>query len=361
MAKSFQLGNQFKQCGNAFRVDTYTGCNFGCKYCFANTRGGGFAKNATYDVTPLDYLQKFFTKAFESEREYKDIDIEILKRKVPMHVGGLSDPFQDREWENKITYGLIELTNKYDYPAMFSTKQAHLPQEYWDILDPLRHAFQISLFSANEDFTRRYERKTPSPQERISFMKELHEKGFWVGLRIQPLVDIEEAIELVKQTNGIVDYITVEHLKIPRDCMPVRELFKEQLDTGMYIANRYSRHYEMPTDLKLENVNRLKEVAQEPIGCGDNDLHQYSESRCCCGIDTVGEKFDNWIKYNLTYFLTGEVTQEEKDSLWTPCNNCKKCLNGDAVVKDMYHLKDYVDAYEKKFYEKDMMRISPKK
>ena len=27
------VGNQFKMCGNPFRIDTYRGCSFGCKYC----------------------------------------------------------------------------------------------------------------------------------------------------------------------------------------------------------------------------------------------------------------------------------------------------------------------------------------
>ena len=38
------LTQQFKHCGNPFRIDTCKGCDFGCKYCFANNRGGGIKK-----------------------------------------------------------------------------------------------------------------------------------------------------------------------------------------------------------------------------------------------------------------------------------------------------------------------------
>ena len=37
-------GNQFKFCGNPFRIDTYRNCDFGCKYCFANARQGKFGE-----------------------------------------------------------------------------------------------------------------------------------------------------------------------------------------------------------------------------------------------------------------------------------------------------------------------------
>ena len=68
----------------------------------------------------------------------------------------MSDPFQPVEFfnENRLTYQLIEISNKYQYPLMFSSKCAHLPKEYWEILDPNIHAFQISLISDDNDYLR---------------------------------------------------------------------------------------------------------------------------------------------------------------------------------------------------------------
>ena len=193
-------GNQFKFCGNPFRIDTYRNCDFGCKYCFANARQGKFGET-NKQLKSLDtmWLRKQFEKAFDEDKEYKDITIELLKHRVPLHMGGLADMFQSREWKEHVTYDTIKICNEYNYPIMFSTKVASLPQEYWDILDPKLHAFQISLFSNDDKYIRKYETNTPSATERIAFMKELHEKGFWVGLRIQPKNSLTHALARIQQ------------------------------------------------------------------------------------------------------------------------------------------------------------------
>ena len=349
MGKFIGLTNQFKYCPNAFRVDTYDGCSFGCKYCFANTRGGGFARKKKEESIDLYYLRRHFEKAFVDERKYKDITVELMQHKVPFHCGGMADPFQHKEFKEKRTFELIKLSNEFQYPIMFSTKVSSLPKEYWDILDPNIHAFQISLCGYDDDFIRKYETNTPLASERIEFIKELHEKGFWVSIRLQPLIDLEQAIKVIEATNKVVDFITVEHIKIPTDNYAVRELFKDIKETLPFSKPKKSRHWELSSEYKLKNIEEIRKVAYSPIGCADNDLHRYSDSRSCCGVDFINKNFNNYLKYNTCYFYTGEEQGEEvdKSKIWIPTNSCKKCMNGDYVVKDLYHIDEYVEKYIK--------------
>ena len=332
-----QLSSQFRFCGNPFRVDTYKDCDFGCKYCFARARGGNY--NLRKQVSKLTKIENYLINAFDKHKPPKSVNAELVEHKVPFHLGGMSDPFQSCEWEIKNTYKLIELTNKYHYPMIISTKTAYLPQEYWDILNPDIHAFQISLFSANQEIIDKFEGNTPTVQERINFIKELKSKGFWVGVRIQPLIDIEGAVELTKQISGIIDYITVEHLKIANDR---RELAKWLFQNTEHPISHYKttgRSYELKTEYKKENIDKIKAVSKCPIGCGDNDLHEYSDSHCCCGIDTINENFNNWLKYNsMNINMTGS-----KD-WWAPEGNVHSSFNGECVRKG-YSYKDYVDEY----------------
>ena len=149
------LTQQFRFCGNPFRVDLYQGCSFGCTYCFSQNMSNEM--RVKFDEADFSIVEQYFYKAFETDGDTKDVTIELLRHKVPLHVGGMSDPFQDREWKMHLTYKLIELSNKYDYPIMFSSKTAHLPDEYFKILNPELHAFQTSLIGYDEEYTKRFE------------------------------------------------------------------------------------------------------------------------------------------------------------------------------------------------------------
>lgn len=332
------LTQQFRHCGNAFRVDTYKGCSFGCKYCFSNARGGNISKE--FMVADVDIISKKFDKAFSNmDREYKDITIELLRRRVPIHLGGMSDPFQPIEFDIGKTYDLIKLTNKYNYPIVISTKTSYLPKEYMDILNPDIHSFQISLISNDDTFVKNYESSSHSASDRIKFIKMLKSNGFWVGLRLQPLIDIQHALNLINDIDGYVDFITVEHLKIATDNHEVKDLFKDGLNSGTYIKPKRSRNFELNYEDKLHNIKLIKQSTNIPIGCADNDMHHISDTMNCCGLDTMNSTFNNWIKYNSMYI--GKTGDEE---VWYPKGSCSQCFNSECR-KSGFTFKDYVDEY----------------
>lgn len=334
------LTQQFRHCGNPFRIDTYRGCDFGCKYCFANNRGGNI--KFIPQVADIEKIKKIFSKALDDDAPSNNITIELLRHRVPLHLGGMSDPFQTREWTHKVTYELLKLSNKYNYPILISTKQSVLPTEYWEILNPELHAFQISLFSDNIDLIRQFETNTPTPQQRIEFIKQLHNKGFWVGVRLQPLVEIDSAISMVKSVNGYIDYLTVEHLKISNDNRKKAELLFKISPYKIEDYKCTGRNYELKREVKLKNIQAIKEVCECPVGCGDNDLHEESDSNCCCGIDTINKNFDNWLKYNAM-----NIKKNGIDDYWYPKNSCHGCFNSECIIKE-FDFKGYVDNYIEK-------------
>ena len=342
------LTQQFRHCGNPFRIDSYKGCNFGCKYCFASSRGGNFKFDSK--IADFAFIKRMFDKAFNTNKEATNTTVEMLRHRVPLHLGGMADPFQSREWQYKITYKLLELTKKYNYPMVISTKAAHIPEEYFEVLDPNIHAFQISLMSMDDEYIRKFETKTPLPNERKAFAKLLRDKGFWVSIRIQPLIKIEHAIDVVNELSGIVNYITVEHIKIGNDNANKKQMFIDmELDPKDFKS--CGREYEFITDIKRDNILKLKAISKCPIGCGDNDLHELSDSNNCCGVDTINENFNGWIKYNSMYInKTGDKTQ------WYPECNCHGCFNSECQIKG-YSFKDYVDEYMSKPQREGVCRL----
>jgi len=349
-----KITQQFRFCGNPFRIDCYKGCDFGCKYCFANA--SNLLGRKGWQTGDIDRLERFMARALDKDEngnykcETNSLSMECVRHRVPMHCGGLSDPFQDREWELGITYRLIQLSNKYNYPIVFSTKGV-IPSDskYWDILNPKIHTFQLSLISKHTEFLHRYETNTGTAEQRIAFARELKRRGFWVAIRIQPCIDLNEALQLVEEISGDVNYITVEHLKIDIGNDMIKELFADQLDSGDY--HRISTMlFEMETEKKIRDVEAIKKISKCPIGCGDNDIHYLSDSDCCCGIDTMGPEFENWIKYNMTYI--SHHMNDDNEKLWTPDQSCTECFfkgsfGNKVSAKDIKNLnfKQFVAEY----------------
>lgn len=342
--------SQFVMCGNCFRADMYHSCGFGCEYCFANNRGGKFERD--FQVANVDLIRKWFKQAIE-DGDTSNIKKECLNHRVPIHLGGLTDPFQEFEKKYRATYRFLEITKYYNYPVNISTKTSHLEDMYWEILDPKIHTFSISLMGYSDEYIRTWETKTPLAKERIAFVKELKERGFWVSIRIQPIVNMDEVLKLIKETENYVDFYTVEHLKLPVDNAQVcKELLLKMRGIKTQLVAK-GREYEFDSNTKRKNIETIKNATKVKIGCGDNDLHALSDSLNCCGIDTMPKAFSNWLKYNSMYIkMTGDRSQ------WSPSANCNECWNGDCVIKGFTTMKQYVDkAYIQQYGDPNQLTL----
>lgn len=337
-----QLTRQFTFCPNAFRVDLYKGCDFGCQYCFANMVWCQHKKTGSnYDIGDINKIKRLFHTALETDKTSKDIIVEMIRNNVPLHCGGMSDPFQAREKKYGLTKQFIELSNQYYYPVQFSTKANEFPDNsYWEIINPDIHAFQVSIMGYNDDYIRKWECNTPTAKERLKFVQKLKNKGFWCGVRIQPIIDIEQAEKLCNHINN-VDYVTMEHFKTVTDIMEIRDAIIRLYPDARQLTISNGK-IEVRKDIKIANIKRLKKILNDkgiPVGVGDNDLHYMTDGRCCCGSDRI-DRFKNYLKYNLTYFCTGEHTGNE----WIMKCNPRKHIN-DQKYGLKIDCKQYVDEY----------------
>lgn len=345
-----QLTSQFKFCPNAFRVDMYRGCDFGCKYCFANMEA--FAETgtglSTWRTADINEVKKKFEIALETDKESKSVIVEMLRQRIPLHCGGMSDPFQSRETELGLTKGLLELSNKYDYPICFSTKTAGLPsREYYDMLNPKIHAFQVSMMGYHYDYIRQWETNTPSTSRRAEFVQLLrYDFGIWCSVRIQPIIDIREVMRLMYYLEDLPSYYSIEHLHVISDSYAAHKALTEyahEFGTAD-LFTQVGGVTEFRHEVKKRHAEKLIQIANRfgvKVGVADNDLHYMSQSRCCCGIDLIGGAFDNYLKYNECYFATGET---DINNLWIPQSNIRRHMNI-GKQKPTVYVKEVVDQY----------------
>ena len=350
-----QLTSQFKFCPMAFRMDMYRGCDFGCRYCFANMNafheiGTGLS---TWREANIEKVRKTFETALTTDKSSMSVIVELLRNRVPIHCGGMSDPFQKREWELGLTKELIKISKEYNYPILFSTKTSSLPREYYDLLDPKIHAFQVSILGWTENYVRKWERATSSAEERADFVRLLRQDfGLWCSVRIQPIINKWEAVALMLALRDIPSYYSLEHLHVIADSWAGQEaLLQHCKGSKSFVQN--GGVTEFRTDVKQENIKFLTKIANHfgvKVGASDNDLHYMSQSRCCCGTDTIGGEFDNYLKFNSCYLSTGE---SDVGGLFIPRSNVRRHMNI-GKGKPTVYVEDVV-----KQYIKDNLNLIP--
>ena len=101
-------------------MDAYNRCQFGCEYCFAATRAGHGRRNA---------LQAFKAEVFRSRMErvnrgeFASALDEFLSRRIPIQLGGMSDPFSPIEMDLGHTQKLMQVLKEYSYPYVISARR----------------------------------------------------------------------------------------------------------------------------------------------------------------------------------------------------------------------------------------------
>ena len=282
-------------------------------------------------------LDKIFNKSEVSPENFLDV---LISKRYDWHMGGMSDPFQPCEKKFQITKQLLDITNEYEIHMLISTKS---DTTYNCNIRPDLHTFQLSI--TNTDNRRDIEPNVPSIEERYEFYKSLKERGFKVGIRIQPFIPQISTLDIIEKFKD-ADHFTIEGLKL----VPQNKEHKEYLlgltslkpsdFTQMGLLN-------LKPEIRLELYRPFIEKLQEnniSYSIADNDLHHLGTSKCCCGDVLIHKStdFNNTAmlhKYGIAY------TKEQVDSEIAKCGvTCCKCnqlftsnrQEGCVTVQDFY-------------------------
>lgn len=346
------VSSKFAICGLPIRVDTYKNCTFGCKYCFANCRKiMEFGKD--FQIGNIKQVERLLHKIFDLNQINEENLLEVLiSQRITWHCGGMSDPFQPIEKELGVTKQLIDLSNKYEIPILFSTKSDTI---YDCDINPKLHTFQLSI-------TNIYNRKdiepnVPDIESRYKFYKDLKNKGFKVGIRIQPFLPNITDLKLVEMFKDS-DNFTIEGIKI----VPQNKEHKE------YILNVLNLDKDNFTQMGLLNLKpsiRLEMYKpfidyfnknNIPFSIADNDLHYIGTNKCCCG-DKLVIKSTN---FNNTAMLKKYGNNYSIDDLYTELGECSNCKCNHLFTSNRQEgCKTVKEFYDKRFARKSSP-FSPK-
>lgn len=291
--------SQFYFCPNFFSYDSYSGCSHGCKYCFGMWQsltnrswlctGRNFLKPIPLSNLSLHKILKPTTHGLSKDELHLK---EAIKLKMPLHIGGLSDPFQPIELKARITKRSLETLNYFDYPYIISTKNK-IALEYLDYFKANKTVVQVSITNFLDDYYN-LEPNASSPLERLDLVNTLVKEGIYTVVRLQPFMpwlfddeDLEDFIIKIRRANAV----TVEFLKVQAFSNPMLKAIYQDLENTLGI--RFKDCYvgtpdkELPVGYKLPSLLKLKGLCSKyrlPFYSADNALRVLGVGPNCCGF-----------------------------------------------------------------------------
>lgn len=191
---------------------------------------------------------------------------------IPLHWGGLSDPFQPAEREHRTSLKVLEVLAESGYPFIVSTKGALVAEEpYLSLLGRANAVVQVSMVCSSYD---RMEPGAPTFEERLKVVERLAGRVRRVIVRAQPYIaDVrDELVANVPRLAAAGAYgLTIEGMKF------------KKAKPGLV---RVRGDYAYPDYLLERHYARIKAACEDAgmaFFCAENRLRGMGRSTACCG------------------------------------------------------------------------------
>jgi DNA repair photolyase len=209
-------------------INPYKGCEHGCVYCFARPT------HSYLDLSPgLDFESRIFHKPHAAEllrRELRRPRYEC----TTIALGTNTDPYQPGERRLRITRSILETLHEFRHPLTVVTK-SNLVLRDLDLLAPMARdnlaAVFLSITTLDRTLARRMEPRAPTPDRRLTALRELSRAGVRTGVLASPMIpglndsELEAVLEAAAAAGA--RYAGTILVRLPWE---VAQLFGEWLD-----------------------------------------------------------------------------------------------------------------------------------
>lgn len=314
-------GSQIVLCDLPIHFDTYTGCSHACKYCFAQRNSD---LSDIHKANGVKALKRFI-------EGHRTMDTKWCDWPIPVHWGGMSDPFQPVEKKHGATLECLKLFAETKYPVIVSTKGKLIAESpYIDILKECNIVVQISMLSSHYD---KIEQGCPTFEERMKIAEKVGKAARRLIVRAQPYMPeiFDDFMGNIKRFAEIGAHgITIEGMKFMRK------------KDGM---EKVGADYCYPLDLLKEHFEAIKTECHKQglkFYCAENRLRAMGDNMTCCGIDGLEGFTPN--TYNLCHMYNGESPEPTEGMKQVGTASCFTALdqttvNNNRVKHQSFHGK----------------------
>ena len=245
-------------------------------------------------------LRKFVERIRSGEGYGKKSELGWIDWELPIHWGGMSDPFQPLEEKFGYSYECLQYLAESQYPVIISTKGTRLlsSDKYLDVLSKCNAVVQVSMQCSEFD---QFEPGAPTFEERLEDLAKISPKVKRTIIRLQPYIprfkkSIIDNLPRFKEAGAYG--VILEGLK-----MDDKSFDPQLVKVGSEFLYPYPRI--------LEDFLKIKHTANE-LGmkafAGENRIREYGDSLTCCGVDDIFTVN----RYNLNHLLHNDKAEPTK-------------------------------------------------
>lgn len=180
-------------------ANPYRGCGHACRYCYVplvlRMKRPEFDAGA---VPRPDFLRDLTKDA----RKYQAAGIT-----EQVMLSFTSDPYHPGD--TTLTRQTLEVIQAHGMGICTLTKGGLRSLRDLDLFRPDRDAFASTLTSLDDAFARKWEPNAALPADRIAALKRFHERGIYTWVSLEPTLDVESSLAIVRETYSFVNLYKV--------------------------------------------------------------------------------------------------------------------------------------------------------
>lgn len=257
-------------------ANPYTGCQFGCLYCYA-TFMGRFVNEPRSNWGNYVYVKKNAVELAKKQLE----NWPESKLNASILLSSVTDPYHGIEQKYQLTRGILNTFVEREYPGLISIlSKSPLVLRDVDLLQRLNSEIGLTITTTDDKLSRFLEVTAPLASRRLDTLKQLVKKGINTYAFVGPLLP---------------------HFRFQPQLL--EDLFREIADTG--VKEIYVEHINLPSYVKERMWRELSHESEEiqEIYRGAK-THKHREV-------LTGMVEDLVIKYGLHIRLGGAIYHED--------------------------------------------------
>lgn len=175
-----------EKCYYPFRLYTYgRGCVHDCRYCYSRnilSARGQWGRPAPVDPRKV---REALARGMEGKGPYAG----LLRSRIPVRLGGMTDCFGGPEREHRVTLATLRALRRWHYPVVIMTKSPLVAEdEYLEAMDPRLTYVQVTVTTPDDEQAKKMEPGAAPTSARLEALRKVTEAGFTTAARIHPLV-----------------------------------------------------------------------------------------------------------------------------------------------------------------------------